>query len=407
MFSTSAISSWACGVTSLTTTGTRLSPARRAACQRRSPAISSKRRPGLPGSSRQTSGCSTPCWRIDWASSSSVAASTCWRGWRGFRTIESISASVSPEPLGRSAPSPRPSARPRSIPTAGPIICPDGCALRHAPTGARSVGSRSEPVGRTLAAVSVFSTSVTGSLRGRVALVTGGSRGVGRATVVELARVGAAVVVNYRNKARRAEEAAAAARGLGVRALAVPADITDDGALAAMVERVRAELGRLDVLVLNASGGMEKELVAVDPDYAMRVNRDANLRLVELARPLMPPGGVIVHVTSHLAHYYGRIEQPPIYEPVARSKHAGEAALSALAPELAASGLRLAVVSGDLIEDTIVPRLMDRASPGLIEGRRAQAGALPTTGDMAAAIVRAALDERLPTGAVQIGRAHV
>jgi hypothetical protein len=105
-------------------------------------------------------------------------------------------------------------------------------------------------------------------------------------------------------------------------------------------------------------------------------------------------------VTSHLAHFYGRIEQPPVYEPVARSKHAGEAALTALAPDLARSGLRLAIVSGDLIEDTIVPRLMDRVTPGLIAGRRAQAGALPTTADMADAIVRAALEASMPTGTV-------
>ncbi|HEV8636573.1 MAG TPA: SDR family oxidoreductase [Chloroflexota bacterium] len=241
---------------------------------------------------------------------------------------------------------------------------------------------------------------MTSSLRDRVALVTGGSRGVGAATVAALARAGAHVVVNYRNKTRRAEEVAEAARALGVRALAVPADITDGVVVAAMVERVRAELGRLDVLVLNASGGMERELVAADREYAMRINRDANLRLVELARPLMPPGGVIVHVTSHLAHFYGRIEQPPVYEPVARSKHAGEAALGALAPELAAAGLRLAIVSGDLIEDTIVPRLMDRQAPGLIERRRAQVGALPTTGEMADAIVRAAADASLPMGVV-------
>jgi NAD(P)-dependent dehydrogenase (short-subunit alcohol dehydrogenase family) len=246
----------------------------------------------------------------------------------------------------------------------------------------------------------VFSRFVTASLRDRVALVTGGSRGVGKATVEALARAGAHVVVNYRNKARRADEVAAAAAQLGVRALALPADITDPRALAAMLERVRDELGRLDVLVLNASGGMERALVAADPDYPMRVNRDANLRLVALARPLMPPGGVVVHVTSHLAHYYGRIEQPPVYEPVARSKHAGEAALRALAPDLARSGLRLAVVSGDLIEDTIVPRLMDRATPGLIAGRRARAGALPTTADMADAIVRAVRDTGLPTGTV-------
>jgi 3-oxoacyl-[acyl-carrier protein] reductase len=235
------------------------------------------------------------------------------------------------------------------------------------------------------------------SLSGKVALVTGGSRGVGAATVEALARAGAHVAVNYRNKAKRGEDVAAAARALGVRAIAVAADITERGDAEAMFGRVLAELGRLDVLVLNASGGMERE---ADAGYAMRINRDAPVMLVELARPLMGPGGVIVHVTSHLAHFYGRIEQIPVYEPVAASKHAGEQALLGMAPELARAGLRLAIVSGDLIEDTIVPRLMDRRSPGLIARRRAEAGTLPTTGDMAEAIVRAAADEALPMGAV-------
>ena len=237
------------------------------------------------------------------------------------------------------------------------------------------------------------------SLNGKVALITGGSRGVGAATVEALARAGAHVVVNYRNKAKRGEEVAAAARALGVRAIAVQADVTAPGGIERLMAATRAELGRLDVLVLNASGGMEKE-VAADPGYPMRINRDAAVGLVEAARPLMGTGGVIVHVTSHLAHFYGRIEQIPVYEPVAASKHAGERALLAMAPELARAGLRLAIVSGDLIEDTIVPRLMDRRNPGLIARRRAEAGTLPTTADMAAAIVHATSDDDLPMGAV-------
>lgn len=233
-------------------------------------------------------------------------------------------------------------------------------------------------------------------LTGKLALVTGGSRGVGAATVDLLARAGADVVVNYRNKATRAEAVAKGARARGVTSLAVQADITSESDRRALL----ASLDRLDVLVLNASGGMEKELVGANPEYPMAVNHDAPLRLVRLARPLMRPGSVVVHVTSHLAHFYGRVEQIPEYEPVARSKHAGEAALVALAPDLARDGIRLAIVSGDLIEDTIVPRLMDRARPGLIDSRRAQAGSLPTTRDMAEAIVRAAEDASLPTGHV-------
>jgi NAD(P)-dependent dehydrogenase (short-subunit alcohol dehydrogenase family) len=235
------------------------------------------------------------------------------------------------------------------------------------------------------------------ALTGRVALVTGGSRGVGAATVEALARAGADVVVNCRNKVDRAERVARAARGLGVRALVAPADITDLEQVGGMLARVRDELGRLDVLVLNASGGMERDLVAGDPAYPMRVNRDGPLDLVRRAGPLMGPGSVVIHVTSHLAYLYGRVEQIPEYEPVAASKHAGEQALRALLPELAAAGVRLAVVSGDLIEDTIVPQLMNRRRPGLIEARKRQAGSLPTTVDMADAIVRAAI-EPLPSG---------
>ena len=87
--------------------------------------------------------------------------------------------------------------------------------------------------------------------------------------------------------------------------------------------------------MLNASGGMEKDLVAANPGYPMAVNRDAPLMLLDLARPKMPRGGVVIHVTSHLAHFYGRVDQIPEYEPVAESKHAGEEALLAVGFSLA------------------------------------------------------------------------
>ncbi|TAK24213.1 MAG: SDR family NAD(P)-dependent oxidoreductase [Chloroflexota bacterium] len=226
-------------------------------------------------------------------------------------------------------------------------------------------------------------------LAGKVAIVTGGSRGVGAATVLALARAGADVAVNYRNKGRRAEDIASQARRHGVRAIAIQADITDSTANQAMIDQVISELGRIDILVLNASGGMEKDLVVADPAYPMKVNRDAPYDLATRALPRMRAGGAIVHVTSHLAHFYGQVKQPPAYEPVAQSKHAGEIALRSLERPMSDRGVRLAIVSGDLIEDTIVPRLMDRATPGLIEMRRSEVGTLPTTADMAHAILDA------------------
>jgi 3-oxoacyl-[acyl-carrier protein] reductase len=92
-----------------------------------------------------------------------------------------------------------------------------------------------------------------------------------------------------------------------------------------------------------------------------------------------------IFVTSHLAHFCDTKPVYDGYEPVARSKKAGEVALRAMIPQLEERGVRLVVVSGDLIEGTITPRLLQRASPGLIEERRREAGSLPDIEEFAAA----------------------
>ena len=229
----------------------------------------------------------------------------------------------------------------------------------------------------------------------KLALVTGASRGVGAEVARQLAHRGADVVVNYRSKEPRAQTVADQVRALGRDAHLARADLTDSAAVAAMMELV-ARIGPLDVLVLNASGGLEKN---VAPDYAMRLNLDAQVGLLQSALPLLAPGARVVFVTSHLAHFYGEKAVPPLYEPVAASKRAGEDALRARAPDLDARGARLVVVSGDMIEGTITPKLMERASRGAIEARRAQAGTLPTVEEFARAIVDAAFDADLPGGA--------
>lgn len=231
---------------------------------------------------------------------------------------------------------------------------------------------------------------------GRIALVTGASRGVGAATARMLAGRGADVIVNYRSKARRAEEIAGDVRQAGRRAVAARADLTDPDESASMFAVVRERFGRLDLLVLNASGGLEKDR---DEDYAMQINLTAQTRAVDLALPLMPEGGRVVFVTSHLAHFYGKRPVYPGYEPVAASKKAGEDALRSRIPELSARGVSLIVISGDVIEGTITPKLMERQSPGLLAARRRQAGRLPTVDDFARAVVDAAEDAGLTSGA--------
>ncbi len=235
-----------------------------------------------------------------------------------------------------------------------------------------------------------------------VALVTGGSRGIGAETALALADRGYNVALTYRNKAARAQEVAGAITQQGRQALALCCDITRSDEVTRLFQHVSRWSAHLDLLVLNASGGMERDLVATDPDYPMHINRDAQLALVKAALPLLRPGGVIVFVTSHWSHLYGQMQQLPAYEPVAASKYAGEQILRALQPELDAVGLRLLVVTGDLIEGTITPKLLERTAPGLIKKRRETQGALPTARDMGREIVRAALDPTLVSGATVV-----
>ena len=123
-----------------------------------------------------------------------------------------------------------------------------------------------------------------------VALVTGGSRGIGAATVLALATRGYDVALTYRNKAARAERVVEQARALGGDALAIGGDMTQPDDLARLLDTLRAWRPALDALVLNASGGLEKEAVAGDANYPMRINRDAQVALAEGALPFMRAG---------------------------------------------------------------------------------------------------------------------
>lgn len=228
-----------------------------------------------------------------------------------------------------------------------------------------------------------------GSLDGKVALVTGSSRGIGADTVRYFAEAGADVVINFRNKAPRAEKLANELRELGRRVLVVGADLTDTESVAGMFAQIDAEFGRLDVLVLNASGGMESGMAE---DYALTLNRDAQLNVLNAATPLLGDGARVVFVTSHQAHFIHTTPTMPEYLPVALSKRAGEDALRELIPGLAEKGIGFTVVSGDMIEGTITATLLERANPGAISERRESAGKLYNVAEFAAEVAKAAID---------------
>lgn len=233
-----------------------------------------------------------------------------------------------------------------------------------------------------------------GSLTGKRALVTGSSRGIGADTIRYFAEAGADVVINYRSKAPRAEKLATELRELGRNVLVQGADLTDIDSLQEMATTVRDEFGGLDVLVLNASGGMESGMAE---DYAMVLNRDAQVNVLKTFLPLLGEGARVVFVTSHQAHFIRTTPTMPEYEAVAKSKRAGEDALREHIPALTEKGVEFVVVSGDMIEGTITATLLERVNPGAIQSRREDAGKLYNVAEFAAEVAQAAVDP-IPDG---------
>jgi 3-oxoacyl-[acyl-carrier protein] reductase len=140
-------------------------------------------------------------------------------------------------------------------------------------------------------------------LSGRRALVTGASRGIGRAIAVELARCGAAVAVNYRTRADAAEAVVAEIHGAGGRATAVRADVTDLDAVQAMVKQVTEQLGGLEILVNNAGVIGDAYLMMMKPEAwreVIAVSLDGAFHCTKAAiRPMMRGRwGRIVNVSS-------------------------------------------------------------------------------------------------------------
>ncbi|WP_423924037.1 SDR family oxidoreductase [Frigoribacterium sp. 2-23] len=226
-------------------------------------------------------------------------------------------------------------------------------------------------------------------LTGKRALVTGSSRGIGADTVRYLAEAGARVVVNYRNKEKRALQLVEKIEAAGGTAIAVGADLTDASSVDAMLAAVTEAFGGLDILVMNASGGMESGMAE---DYALQLNRDAQVNLLTSALPLLGEGARVVFVTSHQAHFIREATTMPEYEPVALSKRAGEDALREMLPELTAKGVEFVVVSGDMIEGTITATLLERSNPGALSSRKESAGRLYNVAEFAAEVASAAVD---------------
>jgi len=159
------------------------------------------------------------------------------------------------------------------------------------------------------------------TLGGRVAVVTGASRGIGRAIALELAEAGADLVINARGRAAL-EAVAAEIRARGRQVEAVPADVATDAGARLVVERAVARFGRVDVLVNNAGKGSPKRLLDLteeDWHASLELNLMSAVRLSLACVPLMRAhgGGRIINIASRV----GR-QPDPLFAPYAAAKAA-------------------------------------------------------------------------------------
>ncbi len=218
-----------------------------------------------------------------------------------------------------------------------------------------------------------------GSLDGRVALVSGGGRGIGRGISEALAAEGAAVAVNYRRDRDAADATVAAIEAAGGTARAYGASVDDAGADAVMVEQVVSDLGPVDLLVANAGVASRGQAVAdTDPSEVARLIGTHAISAHHLSRLVLPgmraaPRGDIVMIssvaTATMAGYGA---------PYNMAKAALEALAATLAKEEAPNGIHVNVVAPGLVETDMGVRLA-RAFTGdrSLEDLRTLDGAAP------------------------------
>ena len=188
------------------------------------------------------------------------------------------------------------------------------------------------------------------SLRGRTALVTGGSRGIGAAVSRALAEGGAAVAVNYREGADQARKLVDELRKQGVQAMTVQADVSQADAVARMVESVKSELGTIDILVNNAGIAITRavdDLTEADFDRTIAVNLKSVFLCTQAVLPLMRgrKWGRIVNISLGAARGAGAIG--PHYN---ASKAGMEGLTRGYAARLVKEGITVNAVAPSLIE---------------------------------------------------------
>jgi len=232
---------------------------------------------------------------------------------------------------------------------------------------------------------------MSAALAGKVALVTGAARGIGRATALKLARAGCDVAANYYNSAEEAESLCNEIRGLGRKAVAIQGSVGVPDSVDEILAEVGKQFDRLDILVSNAASGVLKPTVEMTLKHfrwCMETNALALNLLVQRALPLMKDGGRVIALSS-----LGAQRAMPGYGFIGASKAALESLARALAQELGPRGIRVNVVSAGVVDTDALAYFPNREELLADYARRNPAGPTLTPGNVADAIYLLCLPE--------------
>jgi enoyl-[acyl-carrier protein] reductase III len=229
------------------------------------------------------------------------------------------------------------------------------------------------------------------SLAGKIAFVTGAARGIGRAIALKFAQAGCDVALVYHNSHAEADAVCGAIRGLGRRALAIQANVSDPESVAEAFGIFRQQFDRVDIVVSNAAIGVLRpalELTLKHWRRCLETNALALNLLTQQAVPLMRDGGRIVAISS-----LGATRAIPHYAFIGASKAALESLARGLAQELGPRGIRVNVVSAGVVDTDALKFFPNREQLLAEYARRTPAGPTLRPEDVAGAVYLLCLPE--------------
>jgi 3-oxoacyl-[acyl-carrier protein] reductase len=266
--------------------------------------------------------------------------------------------------------------------------------------------SNQDPLATSSGEPQASSVKPQGSLHGHAAIVTGAGTGVGRATALELAKLGCAVLVNYSRSREAAEATAAEASAMGVPALAFQADVADDSACRAMVAEAIKNFGRLDILVNNAATTSFITADSLDEltddvwERIFDVNVIGTVRCVRAAREALAASGngQVINISS-VAAFLGKGSSIPYAASKAAINNLTLALARTLAPAIRVNAVAPGFITGRWMEGgygkhyEAVKRMAEKRNP---------LGKVCDPIDVAAAIISLLTGSRLVTGQILV-----